>query len=90
MTKNVFEAVNWTRREHLVALSPLDADAFWAALQAARPPEVAHWDLAADKIAFECVGQDMPEADAAAFLESYLKSLQMPGWTVLSLPDGAR
>jgi hypothetical protein len=83
MTRNVFECINWSRQEHLVALSNLGAEAFWTRLGAAPHAEVRHWDLRSDKVVLECVGQNMPEKDARLFLESYVAALKLPGWKVL-------
>lgn len=83
MTRNVYECINWSRQEHLVALSGLDAEAFWKRLGAAPPAEAGHWDLRSDKVVLECVAQEMPEKDARLFLENYVAALKLPGWKVL-------
>jgi hypothetical protein len=84
MTLNVFECINWTRREHLVVLSALDLEDFWRSMREAPPSAAALWDLRADKVALECVARSMPENDAARFMDSYMAALRIPGWTVLS------
>ena len=87
MTRNVFECINWTRQEHLVALSRLGSEAFWTRLGAAPPDEVRHWDMRSDKVVLECVAKDMPEQDAAKFLGDYVAALKLPGWKVLVLGE---
>lgn len=87
MTRNVFECINWTRQEHLVALSALGTEAFWSALRASPPGPAAQWDLRGDKIALECVAKDMDVADARQFLESYVSALRIPGWKVHCLRE---
>lgn len=83
MTRNVYECINWSRQEHLVALSTLGTEAFWTRLGAAPPPDTGHWDLRGDKVVLECVALGMPEKDARLFLDSYVAALKLPGWKVL-------
>lgn len=78
----MYECINWTRQEHVVGLSALDAEAFRARVRASPPPETAGWDPA-DRVTVECVAQAMPEADARMFLDNYVSALQIPGWKVL-------
>lgn len=81
MKRHVYECVNWTRREHLVAVSELDEAAFAERLRAAPPEEAAAWERS-DKVVVECVAKDMPEGDARVFVENYVSTLDIPGWTV--------
>jgi hypothetical protein len=83
MTRNVYECINWSRQEHLVAVSNLAAEAFWTRLGASPPADAKHWDLRGDKVVLECVAQNMPEKDARLFLDSYVAALKLPGWKVL-------
>lgn len=90
MTRHVYECINWTRQEHLVALSSLGTEAFWTRLSAAPPAGARHWDLRADKVVLECVAQDMPEEDARRFLDSYVAALTLPGWKMLVVREDER
>lgn len=87
MTLHVYECINWSRQEHLVALSGLGTEAFWTRLGAAPPPDARHWDMGADKVVLECVAQSMPEDDARRFFDSYVAALKLPGWKVLVIRE---
>jgi hypothetical protein len=79
---NLFEAVNYGRRETLVVLSADRADVLLARLAHPRPAPIAHWG-AGDEFALETIVESIPLADAEEFLQFYLENAKTSGWKML-------
>ena len=79
---NVYEIVNYGRRESLIALVPEGLAALVARLGPPRPPLIAHWD-AKETFAVEQLSSEMPSADAEEFVKLFLSNVRFQGWTTL-------
>lgn len=79
---NVYEVVNYGRRESLIALVPEGLAAFMDRLGPPRPREIAHWGRA-ETLAVEQLASAMPAADAEAFVQLFLANVRWQGWTML-------
>jgi hypothetical protein len=81
-TVNLYEIINYDRRESLLALVPDDLVRLVARMSSTRPPSISHWG---PKEAFvvELIAASMPIADTELFLENYLKKVRWEGWKTL-------
>lgn len=79
---NIYEIVNYGRRESLVALVPDGLTALMSRLGPPRPPLVAHWD-AAEIFAVEQLTGAMPLDDAEEFVKLFLSNVRWQGWTMI-------
>jgi hypothetical protein len=83
MTKvNIFEIVNYGRRESLIALVPDGLAALVNRLHPPRPTLVAHWEPV-ETFAVEQLAAAMPAADAEEFVKLFLSNVRWQGWTML-------
>lgn len=78
----VFEAVNEKRREIYVGAAYVSALQEIGALHP-RPESIKDWDLR-DAKAVNRIEGDMPEEDARAFIQNYIRTSLPAGWRFLT------
>lgn len=79
---NLFEIVNYDRRESLIALVADGLVPLMTRLNPPRPQPIAHWHPK-EVFAVNQIAGGMPAADAEAFLEVYLSNFRWHGWTMM-------
>jgi hypothetical protein len=80
---NLYEVVNYDRRESLVVLSADARASLMTRLNPPRPQPISHWH-AKDVFAVNLLAAAMPAADAEEFLKVYLAKFRWQGWTMLT------
>ena len=73
-TVNVYEIRNEHRKEICVGISALSANEYIAGFGKNRFLEVAHWDLANERILLSYIELDLSSSMADAFVAEYLKN----------------
>ena len=81
-TLNIYEVVNYGRRESLIALVADGPAPFVQRLSSPRPDPIAHWEPE-ETFAVEHLAAAMPAADAEEFLKLFLSNVRWQGWKML-------
>jgi hypothetical protein len=81
-TLNVYEVVNYGRRESLIALVADGLAPLVHRLGPPRPQPIAHWEPA-ETFVVEQLAAAMPIADAEAFAKLFLSNVRWAGWKTL-------
>lgn len=79
---NVYEVINYGRRESLIVLATEALPALMARLGPPRPAPIEHWS-AQEVYAVEQLSPGMPHADAEEFVKLYVSNVRWQGWTTL-------
>jgi hypothetical protein len=79
---NLYEVINYDRRESLIALVPDDLIRLVTRLGSPRPAPISHWG-SKEAFVVELLAAAMPVADTDSFLENYLKKVRWHGWKTL-------
>lgn len=79
----VYEVLNSTRMESLLALSSEPLSGFRAHLRQQVPSVLERWDLAGDQLAFETLAARLPEEAAEQFLTLYVEAMRRRTWRFL-------
>jgi hypothetical protein len=79
---NIFEVVNHTRRESLIAMTPEDALAFRRRLSASPPNVIGHWERA-DQTEFEPLAARLGPSTAEHFLKLFMSNSSLRDWRLL-------
>lgn len=79
---NVYEVINYGRRESLIALVADGLVPLIQRLGHPRPQPIAHWEPA-ETFAVEQLASAMPAADAEEFLKLFLSNVRWQGWKML-------
>lgn len=75
----VYEVLNATRRESLLALSSDELPFFRERLRREPPPSVSRWDPG-DQVDVEPLAARLPEEAARQFIELYLHTMRHRTW----------
>ncbi|OGS01942.1 MAG: hypothetical protein A2V88_00535 [Elusimicrobia bacterium RBG_16_66_12] len=79
---NIFEVVNHTRRESLIAVTSEDSLAFRRRLSSAPPDVIGHWDCA-DQTEFEPLAVHLGPGTADHFLKLFMSDTRMRDWRLI-------
>lgn len=76
----VYEVLNLTRMESLLALSGHELGEFRDRVRREPPASLERWDLRGDQISFEKLAARLPEEAAEQFVTLYLENMRQRTW----------
>lgn len=79
---NLYEIVNYDRRESLIAVVAEGLVPLMSRLASSRPEAIAHWH-SKEAFAVNQLAGAMPADDVEAFLKTYLANFRWHGWKML-------
>ena len=79
---NIFEVVNHTRRESLIAVTHEDALSFRRRLGVSPPGVIRHWERA-DQTEFEPLASSLGPSTAEHFLKLFMSNDSMRDWRLI-------
>ena len=82
----VYEAINETLREFFVGTSKMPLAQLQLRHRSNAPETLSHWRPGEHRIEYREIEPDMPSADAATFIQSYIRSIGKPDWKILTEP----
>ena len=86
MARIVYEAVNETRKEVFLGTAgstDFSLEHIQSSHRAVAPHVIAHWDFNSEKVLYKILEEDLHEIEVPGFLDSYMRSMLKPGWTLI-------
>ena len=86
MARIVYEVKNESRKEIFIGTAGVTdfcLDHLKSSHQAIPPQEIAYWRFDSENINYRVVEEGLPDIDIPGFLDRYMSSTLLAGWTLL-------